>query len=219
MIRRPPRSTLSSSSAASDVYKRQGINAEYGGWCKLHMLTRKIKFDGTTHRPRSEPLLSEAEQATNLFRGVLLSACMKECNPSGFYQRLVAGSENHSKHASEMDLAKNECAMGCVQALRTPYKNIAVIHKYAETIDKDDLHFGIQNSDQNKVKIMAYAAMTRDLEAHCSQKCVKLCQGTGGGKRTDQGLFSDSVDGETACIKHCGQGCEHFFDLVKGLIR
>eukprot|EP00658_Telonema_sp_P-2_P049493 TRINITY_DN3764_c0_g1_i4.p1 TRINITY_DN3764_c0_g1~~TRINITY_DN3764_c0_g1_i4.p1 ORF type:complete len:225 (+),score=33.19 TRINITY_DN3764_c0_g1_i4:81-755(+) len=30
MIRRPPRSTLSSSSAASDVYKRQGINAEYG---------------------------------------------------------------------------------------------------------------------------------------------------------------------------------------------
>eukprot|EP00656_Telonema_subtile_P051546 TRINITY_DN6959_c0_g1_i2.p1 TRINITY_DN6959_c0_g1~~TRINITY_DN6959_c0_g1_i2.p1 ORF type:complete len:205 (+),score=46.99 TRINITY_DN6959_c0_g1_i2:89-703(+) len=37
MIRRPPRSTLSSSSAASDVYKRQGINAEYGrqgsvGW-------------------------------------------------------------------------------------------------------------------------------------------------------------------------------------------
>eukprot|EP00658_Telonema_sp_P-2_P073065 TRINITY_DN62125_c0_g2_i2.p1 TRINITY_DN62125_c0_g2~~TRINITY_DN62125_c0_g2_i2.p1 ORF type:complete len:266 (+),score=48.04 TRINITY_DN62125_c0_g2_i2:104-901(+) len=30
MIRRQPRSTLSSSSAASDVYKRQGINAEYG---------------------------------------------------------------------------------------------------------------------------------------------------------------------------------------------
>eukprot|EP00828_Plagiopyla_frontata_P037967 TRINITY_DN49813_c0_g1_i1.p1 TRINITY_DN49813_c0_g1~~TRINITY_DN49813_c0_g1_i1.p1 ORF type:complete len:276 (+),score=47.56 TRINITY_DN49813_c0_g1_i1:104-931(+) len=31
MIRLPPRSTLSSSSAASDVYKRQGINAEYMG--------------------------------------------------------------------------------------------------------------------------------------------------------------------------------------------
>src|SRR5664280_2618651 len=28
MIRRPPRSTLSSSSAASDVYKRQGISVE-----------------------------------------------------------------------------------------------------------------------------------------------------------------------------------------------
>eukprot|EP00658_Telonema_sp_P-2_P033943 TRINITY_DN24820_c0_g1_i6.p1 TRINITY_DN24820_c0_g1~~TRINITY_DN24820_c0_g1_i6.p1 ORF type:complete len:191 (+),score=55.46 TRINITY_DN24820_c0_g1_i6:136-708(+) len=43
MIRRPPRSTLSSSSAASDVYKRQGINAEYGGHCSTmsqdeHML-------------------------------------------------------------------------------------------------------------------------------------------------------------------------------------
>eukprot|EP00658_Telonema_sp_P-2_P058714 TRINITY_DN47247_c0_g1_i1.p1 TRINITY_DN47247_c0_g1~~TRINITY_DN47247_c0_g1_i1.p1 ORF type:complete len:109 (+),score=27.11 TRINITY_DN47247_c0_g1_i1:103-429(+) len=35
MIRRPPRSTLSSSSAASDVYKRQGINAEYG--CRSHL--------------------------------------------------------------------------------------------------------------------------------------------------------------------------------------
>eukprot|EP00826_Nyctotherus_ovalis_P039460 TRINITY_DN3799_c0_g1_i3.p1 TRINITY_DN3799_c0_g1~~TRINITY_DN3799_c0_g1_i3.p1 ORF type:complete len:125 (-),score=27.23 TRINITY_DN3799_c0_g1_i3:227-580(-) len=31
MIRRPPRSTLDRSSAASDVYKRQGINAEYMG--------------------------------------------------------------------------------------------------------------------------------------------------------------------------------------------
>eukprot|EP00656_Telonema_subtile_P013107 TRINITY_DN1664_c0_g2_i4.p1 TRINITY_DN1664_c0_g2~~TRINITY_DN1664_c0_g2_i4.p1 ORF type:complete len:705 (-),score=140.65 TRINITY_DN1664_c0_g2_i4:226-2340(-) len=36
MIRRPPRSTLSSSSAASDVYKRQGINAEYGDSLKRH---------------------------------------------------------------------------------------------------------------------------------------------------------------------------------------
>eukprot|EP00831_Metopus_contortus_P010586 TRINITY_DN14128_c0_g1_i1.p1 TRINITY_DN14128_c0_g1~~TRINITY_DN14128_c0_g1_i1.p1 ORF type:complete len:157 (+),score=35.91 TRINITY_DN14128_c0_g1_i1:97-567(+) len=31
MIRRPPRSTQGVSSAASDVYKRQGINAEYMG--------------------------------------------------------------------------------------------------------------------------------------------------------------------------------------------
>eukprot|EP01015_Nassula_variabilis_P001159 TRINITY_DN1062_c0_g1_i2.p1 TRINITY_DN1062_c0_g1~~TRINITY_DN1062_c0_g1_i2.p1 ORF type:complete len:275 (+),score=83.63 TRINITY_DN1062_c0_g1_i2:39-863(+) len=44
MIRRPPRSTQSRSSAASDVYKRQGINAEYMGnqkniifCCKLNM--------------------------------------------------------------------------------------------------------------------------------------------------------------------------------------
>src|SRR5665648_327359 len=31
MIRRPPRSTLSSSSAASDVYKRQPVGAPIGG--------------------------------------------------------------------------------------------------------------------------------------------------------------------------------------------
>eukprot|EP00828_Plagiopyla_frontata_P045111 TRINITY_DN7614_c0_g1_i1.p1 TRINITY_DN7614_c0_g1~~TRINITY_DN7614_c0_g1_i1.p1 ORF type:complete len:103 (-),score=28.80 TRINITY_DN7614_c0_g1_i1:29-337(-) len=35
MSQLPPRSTLSSSSAASDVYKRQGINAEYMGRDKL----------------------------------------------------------------------------------------------------------------------------------------------------------------------------------------
>eukprot|EP00658_Telonema_sp_P-2_P035783 TRINITY_DN25970_c0_g1_i1.p1 TRINITY_DN25970_c0_g1~~TRINITY_DN25970_c0_g1_i1.p1 ORF type:complete len:497 (-),score=144.20 TRINITY_DN25970_c0_g1_i1:109-1599(-) len=41
MIRRPPRSTLSSSSAASDVYKRQGINAEYG--IDLHRLMMQAR--------------------------------------------------------------------------------------------------------------------------------------------------------------------------------
>src|SRR5664279_6189487 len=35
MIRRPPRSTLSSSSAASDVYKRQFLNrTKYGLWIR-----------------------------------------------------------------------------------------------------------------------------------------------------------------------------------------
>eukprot|EP00831_Metopus_contortus_P013743 TRINITY_DN1559_c0_g1_i5.p1 TRINITY_DN1559_c0_g1~~TRINITY_DN1559_c0_g1_i5.p1 ORF type:complete len:222 (-),score=55.96 TRINITY_DN1559_c0_g1_i5:284-949(-) len=37
MIRRPPRSTQGVSSAASDVYKRQGINAEYMGRQKIRM--------------------------------------------------------------------------------------------------------------------------------------------------------------------------------------
>eukprot|EP00658_Telonema_sp_P-2_P038180 TRINITY_DN27438_c0_g2_i1.p1 TRINITY_DN27438_c0_g2~~TRINITY_DN27438_c0_g2_i1.p1 ORF type:complete len:216 (-),score=57.30 TRINITY_DN27438_c0_g2_i1:294-941(-) len=41
MIRRPPRSTLSSSSAASDVYKRQGINAEYGEISNRSMQTEQ----------------------------------------------------------------------------------------------------------------------------------------------------------------------------------
>eukprot|EP00831_Metopus_contortus_P046351 TRINITY_DN3722_c0_g1_i1.p2 TRINITY_DN3722_c0_g1~~TRINITY_DN3722_c0_g1_i1.p2 ORF type:complete len:129 (+),score=36.22 TRINITY_DN3722_c0_g1_i1:114-500(+) len=46
MIRRPPRSTQGVSSAASDVYKRQGINAEYMG---VDMVTQedialKIEF-------------------------------------------------------------------------------------------------------------------------------------------------------------------------------
>eukprot|EP00656_Telonema_subtile_P005496 TRINITY_DN124_c0_g2_i6.p1 TRINITY_DN124_c0_g2~~TRINITY_DN124_c0_g2_i6.p1 ORF type:complete len:198 (+),score=9.70 TRINITY_DN124_c0_g2_i6:118-711(+) len=38
MIRRPPRSTLSSSSAASDVYKRQikGCSKNWGFFCQMH---------------------------------------------------------------------------------------------------------------------------------------------------------------------------------------
>eukprot|EP00658_Telonema_sp_P-2_P022001 TRINITY_DN18780_c0_g1_i1.p1 TRINITY_DN18780_c0_g1~~TRINITY_DN18780_c0_g1_i1.p1 ORF type:complete len:279 (+),score=71.40 TRINITY_DN18780_c0_g1_i1:127-963(+) len=46
MIRRPPRSTLSSSSAASDVYKRQGINAEYGDRFSCVMVWGTIQSAG-----------------------------------------------------------------------------------------------------------------------------------------------------------------------------
>eukprot|EP01017_Pseudomicrothorax_dubius_P037931 TRINITY_DN5619_c0_g1_i8.p1 TRINITY_DN5619_c0_g1~~TRINITY_DN5619_c0_g1_i8.p1 ORF type:complete len:447 (-),score=69.19 TRINITY_DN5619_c0_g1_i8:56-1396(-) len=43
MIRRPPRSTQSRSSAASDVYKRQGINAEYMGIIGLLLFRLKMR--------------------------------------------------------------------------------------------------------------------------------------------------------------------------------
>src|SRR5664280_405269 len=59
MIRRPPRSTLSSSSAASDVYKRQGPQYEVGvaGWSsellsskrKPKSLSRCQPFSNTTN--------------------------------------------------------------------------------------------------------------------------------------------------------------------------
>eukprot|EP00656_Telonema_subtile_P006573 TRINITY_DN13040_c0_g1_i2.p1 TRINITY_DN13040_c0_g1~~TRINITY_DN13040_c0_g1_i2.p1 ORF type:complete len:315 (-),score=102.11 TRINITY_DN13040_c0_g1_i2:253-1197(-) len=50
MIRRPPRSTLSSSSAASDVYKRQGINAEYGELTPTNMENRTHSIADQTAR-------------------------------------------------------------------------------------------------------------------------------------------------------------------------
>eukprot|EP00828_Plagiopyla_frontata_P025700 TRINITY_DN3296_c0_g1_i2.p1 TRINITY_DN3296_c0_g1~~TRINITY_DN3296_c0_g1_i2.p1 ORF type:complete len:350 (+),score=79.87 TRINITY_DN3296_c0_g1_i2:125-1174(+) len=54
MIRRPPRPTLSSSSAASDVYKRQGINAEYmGGHGARHLILihgRQVAVRGDVRR-------------------------------------------------------------------------------------------------------------------------------------------------------------------------
>src|SRR5664280_960661 len=47
MIRRPPRSTLSSSSAASDVYKRQGLCADAGTApvCGGHQLRKSAGLD------------------------------------------------------------------------------------------------------------------------------------------------------------------------------
>src|SRR5665648_561471 len=42
MIRRPPRSTLSSSSAASDVYKRQSINKSHTSVIFINQLREKI---------------------------------------------------------------------------------------------------------------------------------------------------------------------------------
>eukprot|EP00658_Telonema_sp_P-2_P060319 TRINITY_DN49266_c0_g1_i4.p1 TRINITY_DN49266_c0_g1~~TRINITY_DN49266_c0_g1_i4.p1 ORF type:complete len:108 (-),score=3.75 TRINITY_DN49266_c0_g1_i4:226-549(-) len=46
MIRRPPRSTLSSSSAASDVYKRQGLEV---GTCTISM--EPARGDSATQTP------------------------------------------------------------------------------------------------------------------------------------------------------------------------
>eukprot|EP00831_Metopus_contortus_P081599 TRINITY_DN8617_c0_g1_i3.p1 TRINITY_DN8617_c0_g1~~TRINITY_DN8617_c0_g1_i3.p1 ORF type:complete len:205 (-),score=32.25 TRINITY_DN8617_c0_g1_i3:169-783(-) len=44
MIRRPPRSTQGVSSAASDVYKRQGINAEYMGFLTQSALSGQMIY-------------------------------------------------------------------------------------------------------------------------------------------------------------------------------
>eukprot|EP00656_Telonema_subtile_P014137 TRINITY_DN17205_c0_g1_i1.p1 TRINITY_DN17205_c0_g1~~TRINITY_DN17205_c0_g1_i1.p1 ORF type:complete len:162 (+),score=4.09 TRINITY_DN17205_c0_g1_i1:68-553(+) len=59
MIRRPPRSTLSSSSAASDVYKRQVQPGRVGQGCPVILTSRSSKlasntrFAGPAHRPPS----------------------------------------------------------------------------------------------------------------------------------------------------------------------
>src|SRR5664280_3847706 len=51
MIRRPPRSTLSSSSAASDVYKRQGKFWENGKW----VVTRPHEIHKALNYPEIGP--------------------------------------------------------------------------------------------------------------------------------------------------------------------
>eukprot|EP00656_Telonema_subtile_P031406 TRINITY_DN34377_c0_g1_i2.p1 TRINITY_DN34377_c0_g1~~TRINITY_DN34377_c0_g1_i2.p1 ORF type:complete len:269 (+),score=71.57 TRINITY_DN34377_c0_g1_i2:100-906(+) len=65
MIRRPPRSTLSSSSAASDVYKRQGINAEYGDHSTAAMgrIDQAVneEGEGEEHRDRLCALFGDNE--------------------------------------------------------------------------------------------------------------------------------------------------------------
>eukprot|EP00656_Telonema_subtile_P018267 TRINITY_DN19850_c0_g1_i1.p1 TRINITY_DN19850_c0_g1~~TRINITY_DN19850_c0_g1_i1.p1 ORF type:complete len:270 (+),score=85.66 TRINITY_DN19850_c0_g1_i1:77-886(+) len=63
MIRRPPRSTLSSSSAASDVYKRQGINAEYGGIEASAMSDEELPTQDVGELIESAPQEAEEPQA------------------------------------------------------------------------------------------------------------------------------------------------------------
>eukprot|EP00658_Telonema_sp_P-2_P000009 TRINITY_DN0_c0_g3_i1.p1 TRINITY_DN0_c0_g3~~TRINITY_DN0_c0_g3_i1.p1 ORF type:complete len:177 (-),score=48.23 TRINITY_DN0_c0_g3_i1:909-1439(-) len=63
MIRRPPRSTLSSSSAASDVYKRQGINAEYGDERDVAM--DRLRYD--TPWVRGTPRTAGLAEDTTIF--------------------------------------------------------------------------------------------------------------------------------------------------------
>eukprot|EP00657_Telonema_sp_P-1_P008080 TRINITY_DN2864_c0_g1_i2.p1 TRINITY_DN2864_c0_g1~~TRINITY_DN2864_c0_g1_i2.p1 ORF type:complete len:119 (-),score=65.60 TRINITY_DN2864_c0_g1_i2:68-424(-) len=55
MIRRPPRSTQSRSSAASDVYKRQGINAEYGDRKSLRISSVTACSETARFTPISAP--------------------------------------------------------------------------------------------------------------------------------------------------------------------
>eukprot|EP00656_Telonema_subtile_P051494 TRINITY_DN6939_c0_g1_i4.p1 TRINITY_DN6939_c0_g1~~TRINITY_DN6939_c0_g1_i4.p1 ORF type:complete len:443 (+),score=165.31 TRINITY_DN6939_c0_g1_i4:67-1395(+) len=70
MIRRPPRSTLSSSSAASDVYKRQGINAEYGDSTEnaMSQLSSLKKLVEQTCTPNTPCQLVEVEGLKELIQ-------------------------------------------------------------------------------------------------------------------------------------------------------
>eukprot|EP00831_Metopus_contortus_P019042 TRINITY_DN18193_c0_g1_i1.p2 TRINITY_DN18193_c0_g1~~TRINITY_DN18193_c0_g1_i1.p2 ORF type:complete len:206 (-),score=51.84 TRINITY_DN18193_c0_g1_i1:216-833(-) len=59
MIRRPPRSTQGVSSAASDVYKRQGINAEYMGFlsCSINLTFNFKMEDGDVAAAGAGPVM------------------------------------------------------------------------------------------------------------------------------------------------------------------
>eukprot|EP00658_Telonema_sp_P-2_P071575 TRINITY_DN60821_c0_g1_i1.p1 TRINITY_DN60821_c0_g1~~TRINITY_DN60821_c0_g1_i1.p1 ORF type:complete len:106 (+),score=17.93 TRINITY_DN60821_c0_g1_i1:104-421(+) len=79
MIRRPPRSTLSSSSAASDVYKRQlqytnwismlsivGFVDTYGGWVLIGVLVATLAYRGLATIPFLSPLFGDdSEDSAN----------------------------------------------------------------------------------------------------------------------------------------------------------
>eukprot|EP00656_Telonema_subtile_P029558 TRINITY_DN32670_c0_g1_i1.p1 TRINITY_DN32670_c0_g1~~TRINITY_DN32670_c0_g1_i1.p1 ORF type:complete len:582 (-),score=158.63 TRINITY_DN32670_c0_g1_i1:103-1848(-) len=119
MIRRPPRSTLSSSSAASDVYKRQGINAEYGASVGREMSRANALCCGGEDRNGLDSvdnlLLDEALNKTieDIFAAVdsngdqfidadeadilaqaIFSKCGEPMNPKDFKKLLIAMDED-----------------------------------------------------------------------------------------------------------------------------
>eukprot|EP00825_Cyclidium_porcatum_P051580 TRINITY_DN953_c0_g1_i3.p3 TRINITY_DN953_c0_g1~~TRINITY_DN953_c0_g1_i3.p3 ORF type:complete len:159 (+),score=47.98 TRINITY_DN953_c0_g1_i3:119-595(+) len=78
MIRRPPRSTHCISSAASDVYKRQGINAEYMGKGQISKL-----FDLALEKNRGimskYQQLDEEQTQIEIFKTKRLIKRLDEC--------------------------------------------------------------------------------------------------------------------------------------------
>eukprot|EP00656_Telonema_subtile_P038833 TRINITY_DN439_c0_g1_i2.p1 TRINITY_DN439_c0_g1~~TRINITY_DN439_c0_g1_i2.p1 ORF type:complete len:104 (-),score=18.22 TRINITY_DN439_c0_g1_i2:227-538(-) len=86
MIRRPPRSPLSSSSAASDVYKRQGINAEYGSSHLANMTTQTHqrskdveKLNAQNVHPRTYGKGSRSCRVCNAKQGLIRKYHMMMC--------------------------------------------------------------------------------------------------------------------------------------------
>eukprot|EP00825_Cyclidium_porcatum_P014622 TRINITY_DN1790_c0_g1_i1.p4 TRINITY_DN1790_c0_g1~~TRINITY_DN1790_c0_g1_i1.p4 ORF type:complete len:369 (+),score=11.61 TRINITY_DN1790_c0_g1_i1:79-1185(+) len=84
MIRRPPRSTHCISSAASDVYKRQGINAEYMGCQPFRkaispsapILAVHPGFENTRQQiPLSLAALHESQSRSNAPAAALIGGC------------------------------------------------------------------------------------------------------------------------------------------------
>src|SRR5674536_403079 len=66
MIRRPPRSTLSSSSAASDVYKRQGRRRT------KRFLSASLKYEIWLRLVRQEVTIAEAAAAEHVDRSTIM---------------------------------------------------------------------------------------------------------------------------------------------------
>eukprot|EP00656_Telonema_subtile_P056644 TRINITY_DN9103_c0_g1_i3.p1 TRINITY_DN9103_c0_g1~~TRINITY_DN9103_c0_g1_i3.p1 ORF type:complete len:163 (-),score=17.92 TRINITY_DN9103_c0_g1_i3:286-774(-) len=97
MIRRPPRSTLSSSSAASDVYKRQGINAEYGEPRQGDMTITREPRSG--ERPRAGQQSTQETQETyptkqhSHDQTVHLEPCVDDTAQYGASRGVIPGSK------------------------------------------------------------------------------------------------------------------------------
>src|SRR5678810_1309598 len=122
MIRRPPRSTLDRSSAASDVYKRQRehtlmihglvdrpLTFTMDDLKRLPSVTRLhfIECAGNRSSPRATTV-QESHGMTSCaeWTGVLLSTLLKECGLKGNATWFVAEGAEEVKGASSMPIAK-----------------------------------------------------------------------------------------------------------------
>src|SRR5664279_1160153 len=90
MIRRPPRSTLSSSSAASDVYKRQAGTPRYGASERVPMFFCPPGIARVAHAGNDDGAHPEVVQ------GVLDARFPVAAAVGGDAARIAAGSVDHS---------------------------------------------------------------------------------------------------------------------------
>src|SRR5674536_173198 len=87
MIRRPPRSTLSSSSAASDVYKRQARGSRGDGG-----LVVRLGPEGGRRRQHGDLSLIHISEPTRLLSISYAVFCFNDTAITGIYTILFVGS-------------------------------------------------------------------------------------------------------------------------------
>ena len=140
MIRRPPRSTLDRSSAASDVYKRQGLGAHAKK--KVSMLSGGMKrmvnlIAGVLHRP-SLLFLDEPTVGVDVDSRTRIVALLRDLNAEGmtiFYtSHLMEEAEQLCTRVAILNRGRMVCQGSPAELIRARPQATTLEHVYLQAV-------------------------------------------------------------------------------------